>query len=44
MQAVNGMSIHDVATVMECPENTVRSRKILAINKLRKALQGLLVL
>jgi len=44
LRTVEGLSTDEIAAVMKCPVNTVRSRKILAINKLRRALQGLLVL
>lgn len=44
LRTVEGLSTDEIAAVMKCPVNTVRSRKILAVNKLRRALQGLLVL
>ncbi len=44
MRTIGGLSISEIASAMQCPPNTVRSRKILAINKLREALKGLLVL
>ncbi|MBN2309081.1 MAG: sigma-70 family RNA polymerase sigma factor [Candidatus Hydrogenedentes bacterium] len=43
MRNVEGLSITDIATVLQCPENTVRSRKILAIKKLRESLRESLV-
>lgn len=42
MRNIRGMSIGDIAAVMQCPENTVRSRKILALKKLRESLRSLL--
>jgi RNA polymerase sigma-70 factor (ECF subfamily) len=39
MRNIEGMAIADIAAVMQCPENTVRSRKILALKKLRVLLQ-----
>ena len=44
LRMVSGLSNEEIAQVMECPVNTVRSRKLLAIKKLRDALRGLLVL
>jgi len=44
LRTIEGLSTEEIARVMQCPVNTVRSRKILAINKLRRALQGMLVL
>jgi DNA-directed RNA polymerase specialized sigma24 family protein len=44
LRTVEGLSTDEIAVAMKCPANTVRSRKILAVNKLRRALQGLLVL
>jgi len=44
LRTIEGLSTEEIARVMECPVNTVRSRKLLAITKLRRALQGLLVL
>lgn len=38
LRTVQGLSAHEVASVMQCPLNTVRSRRILAVKKLRKAL------
>ena len=35
LQVVEGLSSAETASVMQCPVNTVRSRKILAIRKLR---------
>ena len=39
LQAVEGLSAEDAASVMQCPLHTARSRKILAVKKLRIALQ-----
>ena len=44
LRTVEGMALEDIARVMECPVNTVRSRRLLAIKQLRKALRGLFVL
>lgn len=44
LRVVNGLSVEEVGDILECPVNTVRSRKILAVKKLRRALQGLFVL
>ena len=42
MRAVEGLSIGDIAEVMQCPQNTVRSRKLLAIKTLRESLRSLM--
>jgi RNA polymerase sigma-70 factor (ECF subfamily) len=44
MRTIGGLSLSEIASAMQCPTNTVRSRKLLAINKLREALKRLLVL
>jgi len=44
MRNIEGLSIREIASAMQCPMNTIRSRKILAVKKLREALKGLLVL
>lgn len=44
MRAIEGLSIEQIASAMQCPVNTVRSRKMLAVKKLRVVLKGLLVL
>lgn len=44
MRSIEGLSIEEIASAMQCPMNTVRSRKALAVKKLREALKGLLVL
>ncbi len=38
MRNVRGLSLGDIAAALDCPVNTVRSRKILAIKKLRHLL------
>ena len=38
MRNIEGLGIDDIATIMQCPPNTVRSRKILAVRKLRESL------
>jgi len=43
LRTIEGMPLSDIAAVMECPVNTVRSRRLLAINRLREALRGLYV-
>ena len=42
MRVVQRMSLDDIAAVMQCPVNTVRSRKLLALKRLREALKELL--
>jgi RNA polymerase sigma-70 factor (ECF subfamily) len=44
LRTVNGLTVEEVSEVLGCPVNTVRSRKILAVKKLRRALQGLFVI
>jgi RNA polymerase sigma-70 factor (ECF subfamily) len=44
MRTVNGLSLEEIAEVMECPINTIRSRRLLAIRRLRELLRGLIVL
>ena len=39
LRTVEGMSLRDIAAVLDCPVNTVRSRKILAVKKLRYLLE-----
>jgi RNA polymerase sigma-70 factor (ECF subfamily) len=38
LRNIEGLSLDDIATALDCPINTVRSRKILAIKKLRHLL------
>lgn len=40
LRAMRGFSLEDIAVALDCPINTVRSRKILAVKKLRQALAG----
>ncbi|MCC6154639.1 MAG: RNA polymerase sigma factor [Candidatus Hydrogenedentes bacterium] len=42
MRVMQRMSLEDIAEVMQCPVNTVRSRKLLALKRLREALRDLL--
>ena len=44
MRTIQRLSLEDIANVLQCPINTVRSRKLLAIKKLRESLKGILVL
>lgn len=44
LRTVQGLPLEEIAEAMGCPVNTVRSRKLLAVQKLREALRGLLVL
>lgn len=44
LRTVNGLSLEQIAAIMQCPVNTVRSRRLLAIRRLRELLQGLFVL
>jgi RNA polymerase sigma-70 factor, ECF subfamily len=39
MRTVQGLSLAEIAEALDCPVNTVRSRKILAIRKLRHVLR-----
>ncbi len=41
LRTVEGLSLEDIAQVLDCPVNTVRSRKILAVKKLRHLLAKL---
>ena len=38
MRNIRGLSLNDIASALDCPVNTVRSRKILAVKKLRHLL------
>jgi RNA polymerase sigma-70 factor (ECF subfamily) len=38
LRNIEGMSLHDIAAALDCPINTVRSRKLLAVKKLRTLL------
>jgi RNA polymerase sigma-70 factor, ECF subfamily len=44
LRTVQGLPLDTIAEVLECPVNTVRSRKLLATRKLREALRGLFAL
>lgn len=44
LRTIDGLSLDEIAHIMECPVNTVRSRRMLAIGRLRTALRGLFVL
>jgi len=44
MRVVQRMPLDDIAIVMQCPVNTVRSRKLLALKRLRAALKALLAI
>jgi len=44
LRTVQGLPLEEIAEAMGCPVNTVRSRKLLAMQKLREALRGLLVI
>jgi DNA-directed RNA polymerase specialized sigma24 family protein len=41
LHEIQGLSNEDIAAVMQCPVNTVRSRRILAVRKLRESLERL---
>lgn len=41
LRSIEGLSLEDIASILDCPVNTVRSRKILAVKKLRHLLAGL---
>ena len=38
LRSIDGLSLEDIASILDCPVNTVRSRKILAVKKLRHLL------
>lgn len=44
MRVIQRMSLEDIATVMQCPVNTVRSRKLLALKRMRNALKDMLAI
>jgi RNA polymerase sigma-70 factor (ECF subfamily) len=44
LRTVQGLSLDEISSVMQCPVNTVRSRRLLAIRRLRDALRGIMVL
>jgi RNA polymerase sigma-70 factor, ECF subfamily len=39
LRTIKGLSLEDIASALDCPLNTVRSRKILAVKKLRHLLE-----
>lgn len=43
LRNIDGLSLHEVGEVLQCPTNTVRSRKLLAVKKLRQQLKDLFV-
>ncbi len=43
MRNIKGLSLADIAAALDCPVNTVRSRKLLAIKKLRHTLSNVFV-
>lgn len=43
LRVLEGMSLPDIATILRCPVNTVRSRKLLALKKLREMLRAVLI-
>lgn len=43
MRNIEGLSLDEIASALQCPVNTVRSRRILAIKKLREALHSVFV-
>lgn len=40
LRSIEGLSFEEVASVLQCPVNTVRSRQITALKKLRSTLKG----
>ena len=42
LRSIDGLSLEDIATALDCPINTVRSRKILAVKKLRHLLKSIM--
>ncbi len=40
MRNIHGLSLDDIAKALDCPVNTVRSRKILAVKKVRHVLSA----
>lgn len=42
LRSIDGLSLEDIAAVLDCPVNTVRSRKILAVKKLRHLLESIM--
>jgi RNA polymerase sigma-70 factor, ECF subfamily len=44
LRTVEGLSLRDISAIMQCPVNTLRSRRLLAIKRLRELLQGLFII
>ena len=44
LRSIDGLSLEEIAVIMECPVNTVRSRRQLALARLRAVLRGLFIL
>jgi len=44
LRTIDGLGLEEIARIMQCPVNTVRSRRLLAIRQLREALRGLFVI
>jgi len=42
LRSIEGLSLDDIAAILDCPVNTVRSRKILAVKKLRHLLASVM--
>jgi len=42
LRSIEGLALEDIASILDCPVNTVRSRKILAVKKLRYLLASML--
>jgi RNA polymerase sigma-70 factor (ECF subfamily) len=42
LRSIDGLSLEDIAAALDCPINTVRSRKILAVKKLRHLLASIM--
>jgi RNA polymerase sigma-70 factor, ECF subfamily len=43
LRHIDGLSLPEVASVLQCPANTVRSRKLLAVKKLRDKLRDVFI-
>lgn len=43
LRNIHGLSLEDIARALDCPVNTVRSRKILAVKKVRHVLERVFV-
>ena len=42
LRSIDELSLEDIASILDCPVNTVRSRKILAVKKLRYLLASVM--